>query len=335
MVAKTNTGKRQINSPKNSNGRNKKNNNLYTATGKKKNPIFYIRKDWQLYLLLVLPLLFAFLFKYGPMAGLVISFKDYKIIKGFWDSKWIGFDVFKDIFGDKQFWLATRNTLLLNGLTLLAGFPVPIMLSLLLNELTGKYFKRITQTILYLPHFLSWVVIGALAYQIFGYGDGAVNNLLEAMGTHRIPFLQEDVNWLISYVLINVWQSMGWSTIIYLSAISGVNVELYEAATVDGAGRWHKMLYVTLPAIRGTIVTLLIMNLGKVMGGSFETVDALSNVATTEFTRTIPVLVYRTGILNGKYSESTAIGLFQSIIGLILVLATDRIAKKLGEDGLI
>jgi len=269
------------------------------------------------------------------MTGLVISFKDYKIIRGFWDSKWVGFDVFKRIFSDKQFWSATRNTLLLNGLTLLAGFPVPIILSLLLNELTGKYFKRITQTVLYLPHFLSWVVIGALAYQLFGYGDGAINNLLESLGASRIPFLQEDVNWLISYVLINVWQTMGWSTIIYLASISSVNVELYEAATMDGAGRWAKMLYVTLPAIRGTIVTLLIMNLGKVMGGSFETVDALSNVATTEFTRTIPVLVYRTGILNGKYSQSTAIGLFQSVIGLILVLVTDRIAKKLGEDGLI
>jgi len=297
--------------------------------------LYYIKKDWQLYTLLLLPILFALVFKYGPMFGLIISFKDYKIIKGFLGSKWVGFDVFKKIFEDKKFWEACRNTLLLNGLTLVAGFPMPIILAILLNELKGKYFKKVTQTVLYLPHFLSWVVIGALAYQLFGYADGAINNFIEDLGGSRIPFLQEDYHWLVSYVLINVWQTMGWGTIIYLAAISNVNPELYEAATVDGAGRFAKIKYVTLPGIRSTIVTLLIMQLGRIMGGSFETVDALSNVATTKFTRTIPVLVYRSGILNAKYSESTAIGLFQSVIALILVLGTDRIAKKLGEDGLI
>ena len=306
---------------------------LYVGT--RKRFLYYIRKDWQLYFLLLLPLLFTLLFKYGPMLGLVISFKDYKIIKGFLDSKWVGFDVFKKIFSDKHFWEACRNTLLLNGLALVAGFPMPIILALLLNELKGKYFKKITQTVLYLPHFLSWVVIGALAYQLFGFADGAVNNFIASLGGARVPFLQEDYHWLVSYVLINVWQTMGWGTIIYLAAITGVNPELYEAATVDGAGRWAKMKYVTLPGIKSTIVTLLIMQLGRIMGGSFETVDALSNVATTKFTKTIPVLVYRSGILNANYSESTAIGLFQSVIGLILVLATDRIAKKMGEEGLI
>lgn len=304
-------------------------------TGVKKGLLYYLKKDWQLYVLLVLPLLFALIFKYGPMFGLIISFKDYKIIKGFINSKWVGFDVFKGIFLNKKFWKACRNTLLLNGLTLLAGFPVPIILALLLNELRGKYFKKIVQTILYLPHFLSWVVIGALAYQLFGFADGAINNLIETLGGIRIPFLQEDYHWLISYVIINVWQTMGWGSIIYLAAITNVNPELYEAATIDGANKWSKIWYVTLPGIKSTIVTLLIMNLGKVMGGSFETVDALSNAATTKFTTTIPVLVYRSGILNANYSESTAIGLFQSVIALILVLTTDQIAKKMGEEGLI
>lgn len=296
---------------------------------------FYLKKDWQLYLLLLIPLAFALIFKYGSMVGLVIAFKDYKILKGFAGSEWVGFKVFQKVFAMRDFGKSVRNTLLLNGLTLLFGFPMPIILALLLNEVKNKAFKKVTQTLLYLPHFLSFVIIGAIAYQIFGQATGIVNNLIEASGGVRIPFLQEDTNWLITYVAISVWQSMGWGTIIYLAAITSVNTELYEAATVDGAGRWAKCMNVTLPCIKGTIVTLLIMNLGKIMGGSFESVYALMNVATTKFTTTIPVLVYNFGIKSGKFSEATAIGLFQSIVGLVLVVAADRIAKKLGEEGLL
>ncbi len=296
---------------------------------------FYLKKDWQLYLLLLVPVAFALIFKYGSMVGLVIAFKDYKILKGFAGSEWVGFEVFQKVFAMRDFGKSVRNTLLLNGLTLLFGFPMPIILALLLNEVKNKAFKKVTQTLLYLPHFLSFIIIGAIAYQIFGEATGVVNNLIEASGGVRIPFLQEDTNWLITYVAINVWQSMGWGTIIYLAAITSVNTELYEAATVDGAGRWAKCLNVTLPCIKGTIVTLLIMNLGKIMAGSFENVYALMNVATTEFTTTIPVLVYKLGIASGKFSEATAIGLFQSIVGLVLVVGADIVAKKLGEEGLL
>ena len=282
-----------------------------------------------------MPIAFALVFKYGSMFGLVIAFKDYKIIKGFWDSEWVGLEVFRKVFGMKDFLLAVRNTLLLNGLTLIFGFPMPIILALLLNEIKNKYFKRVTQTLLYLPYFLSFVIIGAIAYQIFGLNSGIINNLIENLGGSRIPFLQEDVHWLITYVVITVWQSMGWGTIVYLAAITGVNPELYEAATVDGANRFQKILHITLPCIKPTVITLLIMNLGKLMSGSFESVFALRNVATTKFTTTIPVLVYQMGISNGKFSESTAIGLFQSVIALILVLGADWVAKRLGEDGLI
>lgn len=307
-----------------------------SPVGPKKHGImFYLKKDWQLYLLLLIPLAFALIFKYGSMAGLVIAFKNYKILKGFAGSEWVGFEIFEKVFKMRDFGKSVRNTLLLNGLTLLFGFPMPIILALLLNEVKNKYFKRITQTLLYLPHFLSFVIIGAIAYQIFGQATGIVNNIIAANGGTRIPFLQQDNNWLVTYVAISVWQSMGWGTIIYLAAITGVNTELYEAATVDGAGRWAKCMNVTLPCIKGTIVTLLIMNLGKIMGGSFESVFALMNVATTKFTTTIPVLVYNYGIKSGKFSEATAIGLFQSVVGLILVLAADRVAKKLGEEGLL
>ena len=296
---------------------------------------YYLRRDWQLYALLLVPLSFILLFKYAPMSGLMLAFKDYKIARGFWGSDWVGLQVFIDLFARPEFLRAVRNTLLLNVLDLLFSFTAPIVLALLINEVKNVFFKRLNQTLLYLPHFLSWVIIGAIAYQLLGHGSGMVNNLFEQLGINRIPFLQENTNWLFSYLAIGVWQSMGWGTIIYLAAITSVNPELYEAATVDGAGRWRKMWNVTLPSIRMTIVMLLILSLGSVMGGSFERIMALTNKATTEYTTTIPVLVYRWGIEGGDFSRATALGLFQAIIGLILVLLADRIAKKLGEEGLL
>ncbi|MEG6590683.1 ABC transporter permease [Paenibacillus barengoltzii] len=296
---------------------------------------FFLRRDWELYVLLLIPLSFVLLFKYAPMSGLVLAFKDYKIARGFWGSEWVGFEVFAEIFGKHDFGRAVRNTLLLNTLDLVFSFTIPVLLAILLNEIKNVKFKRINQTLLYLPHFLSWIIIGAIAYQLLSESNGVINNLIAMMGGTRIPFLQEDYNWLVSYLAIGVWQSMGWGTIIYLASMSGINPELYEAATVDGAGRWRKVWNVTLPSIRPTIVTLLIMNLGRVMEGSFERIFALQNKATTEFTTTIPVLVYRWGIESGNFSRATALGLFQSVIGLALVLMADRVAKKLGEDGLL
>lgn len=305
------------------------------ATVNKQGSWYFLKRDWQLYALLVIPFVFVIIFKYLPYGGLVIAFKNFKISKGFWGSDWVGFDIFTKVFNHRNFVPALRNTLLLNILDLVFGFPMPIILALLLNEVRNKWFKKVSQTLLYLPHFLSWIIIGALGYQLFGLNSGVINNIIEFMGNNRIPFLQEDAWWLVTYVVIGVWQTMGWGTIIYLAAITSVNSELYEAARVDGAGRWKQCIHVTLPCIRSTIVILLIMNLGKVMGGSFERVLALSNMKATEFTTTIPVLVYQWGIGSGKFSESTALGLFQSVIGLILVLAADFVAKRLGEDGLL
>lgn len=297
--------------------------------------LYYLKRDNQLYLMLLVPILFVLVFKILPMFGLVVAFKDFKIAKGFWDSEWVGFQVFQEIFAKRDFGRAVRNSVLLNTLDFLLSFSAPILLAILLNEIKNVRIKRINQTLLYLPHFLSWVIISALAYQLFSVGNGIVNNLIEDLGGTRIPFLQEDNHWLISYLLIGVWASMGWGTIIYLASISSINPELYEAAFVDGAGRWRKVWHITLPGIRVTIVTLLIMNLGRIMGGNFERVYSLANKATTEYTTTIEVLVYRWGLESGQFSRATAIGLFQAVIGLILVLLADRIAKKLGEDGLL
>lgn len=308
------------------------------AGAKRKKPgafAAYMKDNWQLYLLVLLPMLHLIVFKYFAYGGLLVAFQDYKVAKGFWGSEFVGFEIFEKVFTHRDFLPAVRNTLLLNILDLIFSFPMPIILALLLNEIRVKWFKKTTQTLLYLPHFLSWVVIGSVAYQLFGLGNGLVNALLENAGTSPIPFLQDDVWWLFTYVFIGIWQSMGWGTIIYLAAITNVNAELYEAAKVDGANRWQQCLHVTLPCIRSTVVIMLIMQLGKVMGGSFERILALSNAKVPEFTTTIPVLVYRWGIQSNKFSESTALGLFQSIIGVVLVLLADRVAKKLGEDGLL
>lgn len=302
---------------------------------RKSSPGYYLRKNWQLYFLLLAPMIFVLVFKYGSYSGLMIAFKDYKVAKGLADSKWVGFDIFAKVFGKRDFGKAVTNTLLLNMLDLLLGFPMPIILALILNEVRCKWFKKVTQTLIYLPHFLSWVIIGGVAYSMFSVSNGVINALVARNGGSPIPFLQDDTWWLITYVAIGVWQNMGWGTIIYLATITGVSGELYEAARVDGAGRLKQCWYITLPCIRSTIVTLLIMNLGKVMGGSFERIYALANPKVTEFTTTIPVLVYRWGIENGKFSEATALGLFQSVIGLLLVLAADFVAKRLGEDGLL
>lgn len=301
---------------------------------KKKNKFArYIKREWQLYLLVLLPMLHLFLFKYGAYTGLATAFHDYKVASGLGD--FVGFKYFAKIFGHRDFLRALRNTLLLNVLDLVFSFPMPIILALLLNEIRVKWYKRTTQTLLYLPHFLSWVVIGSVAYQVFGLSNGVVNALISSVGGSPIPFLQEDGWWLVTYILIGVWQTMGWGTIIYLSSITNINPDLYEAARVDGANRMQQITNITLPCIRSTIVVMLIMQLGKLMGGSFERVMALYNAKTTEFTTTIPVLVYRWGIESNKFSESTALGLFQSIVGVTLVLVSDRIAKKLGESGLL
>jgi putative aldouronate transport system permease protein len=302
---------------------------------KKNGFLRYLQRDWQLYVLMVLPMLFILIFKFLPYSGLSIAFKDYKVAKGYAGSSWVGLSIFHKVFGKRDFGQALTNTLLLNILDLVFGFPMPIILALILNEIKNRYFKSIMQTLLYLPHFLSWVIIGGIGYSLFSVSSGVVNVLINNAGHSPVPFLQENTWWLISYVFIGVWQSMGWGTIIYLAAITGVNSELYEAARVDGAGRLKQCIHVTLPCIRSTIVTLLIMNLGKLMGGSFERVYALANAKATQYITTIPVLVYRWGIESGKFSEATALGLFQSVIGLTLVVAADLIAKRLGEDGLI
>ena len=264
-------------------------------------------------------------------------FMDYKPAKGYDGSKWVGFETFIKVFNNKTFGEALRNSIVFNLLDLVLGFPIPVILALILNELRYPKFKKVTQTILYLPHFLSWAIVGSVAYQIFKPSTGVVNILLMNAGLidEGIPFLTEKWHWAVSYELIYVWQTMGWGTIIYLAAITGISGELYEAAMIDGAGRWKRMWHITLPGIKGTIVTLLIMNLGKVMNSNLERLQALGNSQVKDFQYQLAVYIYERGLNNGKFSEATAVGLFQSLVGLILVLLSDKVAKMLGEEGLL
>ena len=297
----------------------------------------YLKNNWQLYLMLMVPVVFVIIFKYAAYPGLRIAFMDYKPAKGYAGSKWVGLETFEKIFRDKDFSRALKNSLVFNFLDLLVGFPVPIILALLLNELRFTRYKKVSQTILYLPHFLSWVIIASVALNLFKPETGLVNILLKNAGMIEkgIPFLTEKWHWAVTYLLIGVWQNMGWGSIIYLAAITGIDAELYEAATIDGAGRLRKIWSVTLPCIRGTMVTLLIMNLGRVMGSNFERLDAFGNVQVKDFQYQLAIYIYEKGLAGGNFSRATAVGLFQSLVGLLLVLGSDWAAKRRGEDGLL
>ena len=296
----------------------------------------WFRRDWRLYVMLILPVTYYLIFCYKPMIGVIIAFQKYNMFKGMWGSKWVGLENFRFTMGMADFSFALRNTLWLNFLGLLTGFPVPIVLAIMLNEMKASGLKRISQTLLYLPHFLSWIIIGGMVLQIFSPTTGIINATLLKMGVidKSIPFLTYGPHWQVTYTLVGVWQSMGWGTILYLSAITGINPELFEAAKIDGANKLQQIWHVTLPGIRSTIVVLLILNVGQMMNISFDRPQILGNPQVRKYCDVLSTFVYRTGIQNSQFSRATAIGLFQSVVGLILISAANLISKKLGEDGI-
>jgi len=287
--------------------------------------------------LLALPLMYFLLFRYTPMSYIQIAFKKYSIVQNVWDMEWAanhGFEYFIKAFSNRDFLYALRNTILLNFLDLVIGFPAPIILALLLNELAFKRFKRITQTIVYMPHFLSWIIISGLALQLFAPTNGLVNIVLKNMGFEAIPFLNDPTHWVLTYILLGVWQSVGWNTIIYLAAITGINPELYEASSVDGANRFKKMWHITLPGLRPTIIVLLIMSLGRILGSDFDRPYAMGNNLVKGSANVISTFVYTNGIRGLQFSMTTAVGLFQSVICVIFILVANSIARKSGERGI-
>lgn len=304
---------------------------------KKTNFKAYIKRYWQLYALLFLPMLYLVIFKYVPMTYIQIAFKKYKINKSVWEMPWadnFGFKYFIDAFSNPDFIDALRNTVVLNVLDLAIGFSIPIIFALILNELRFPKFKRVVQTIAYMPHFLSWVIIYGLALQMFAPTNGLVNQVINNIGGESIHFLDQPVQWIFTYIFLGIWQSFGWNSIVYLAAIAGINPELYEAAAVDGAGRWRKMWHITLPGIKSTIVILLIMNLGNILGSGFDRPFALQNNLVMDVAEVLSTFVYKNGILGLKFSLTTAIGFFQSIICVIFLLLANWISRKLGERGI-
>ncbi|MDR1704562.1 MAG: ABC transporter permease subunit [Clostridiales bacterium] len=299
----------------------------------------YFKRYWTLYLLLLVPVIYLIVFKYSPMANILVAFKNYYINRSVFDMPWAdhnGFGFFVKAFQNPDFINAIRNTFLLNILDLVCGFPVPIILALILNELRMMKFKRVTQTILYMPHFLSWVIIASLSMQVFST-TGLVNDIIRAFGGEPVDFLKDPGLWAGTYIFLGIWQSMGWNTIIYLAAITGINPELYEAAAVDGAKRFRMMWHITLPGIRPTVVILLILSLGRILGSDFERIYAQRNPLVTSVSDVISVFVYNYGI-RGTASQiplGAAVGLFQSVVCVIFLVIVNAIAKRFGERGIL
>lgn len=312
---------------KNRENKKKKSNSFHTLWES-------IKKDRQLYFMLLIPLIFIILFKYFPMYGVQIAFKNFNIFEGITKSEWVGLEMFRQLWYMNDFKRALRNTLVLNFLDLIVGFPVPIFLALCLNELNNLKFKKFSQTMLYLPYFMSWVIIGGIVYQIFSTNSGVVNQLIKGMGGKEIPFLTNKWYWVVTYLFSGIWRGAGWNTIIYLAAITGIDSSLYEAAEMDGAGKLKKIIHITIPSIAPTVVMMLIIQIGQMMTIGFERPYIMGNALVTDFSDVLSTFVYRIGLQGGKFSLSTAAGFFQSFVGLILITSANQISKRLGQQGI-
>ncbi len=301
---------------------------------KKSDFINYIKKTWQLYVMLLLPITFFLLFKYLPIMNTRIAFVDYNPFLGMKGSDWNNFAHFKELFSQTLFIRALRNTFMLNILDLLFSFPMPIIVAILLNELFSDRIKKYTQTLIYIPHFLSWVIIAGMVMQIFN-STGIINTILQMFGEEKINFLTNKWSWLAVYIGVGVWQSVGYGTIIYLAALTNIDPSLYEAAYVDGAGRFRRIISITLPCIKGTVVMMLILSMGKLMNISFDRPYLMGNPIVMEFSDVISTYVYRVGIESSRFDYATAVGLFQSLVAFVLIISVNTIVKKMGEEGIL
>ncbi len=280
------------------------------------------------------PLLFFLLFKYYPMLNAVLAFKDYNVIKGIWGSPWVGLKNFKLFFDNPIFWSLLKNTLLLSGYLLLAGFPVPILLALMLNEVRGGRFKRIVQLVSFAPYFISTVVMVSIIMLFLAPRLGFANLALNALGMESVNFLGEPGYFRSIYVWSDIWQTAGYTAVIYLAALAGIDPTLYEAAKVDGASRFQKIRHVDLPGIMPTIVIVLILNVGNVMALGFEKVYLLQNPLNIVNSEIIATYVYSIGLLNANYSFATAVGLFNSFVNLILLVLVNSLAKRFSSSSI-
>jgi len=284
-------------------------------------------------LILFLPVALYFaLFKYAPMFGLVIAFKDYGFRDGILGSPWVGMDNFKLLFDNPMMANIIRNTLMLSLLNIFVGFPFPILLAILINEVRKAWFKKSVQTLVYLPHFLNWVIVGGIVVTLFAQQAGTVNMLIERLTGTNFPFLYNEFSWVSIYVFSGIWKSAGWGAIIYLAALSGISPDLYEAASIDGASKWRQMWHITLPGIRSTIVLVFILSMGNLMEVGFDHVYVLQNSAVSNVSEVISTWNYKMGLRGNQFSIGAALGMFESVIGLAFVVAANRIARRYGQS---
>lgn len=292
-----------------------------------------VKKNKMIYLMLTPGILYLFIYKYLPMYGLIISFQEYKPYLGIRGSEWVGLAHFERLFTSPDFWQILKNTLVLFGLQLIVFFPIPIILALMLNEVRRNYYKRIIQTIVYLPHFMSWVVVVSISFVMLTMDGGIINELLKILDFKPINFLLNSDWFRPIYIIQIIWREAGWSTIIFLAAIAAVDPQLYEAARMDGAHRFRQIWHITLPAIKSVIVVLLILKIGDVLELGFEHVYLLLNSTNRSVAEILDTYVFTTGLRQGQFSYATAVGFFKGFIGLILVVFANWLAKRFGEEG--
>lgn len=286
-----------------------------------------LKKDWRLYTFLILPILFLLIFRYLPMAGNVIAFRRFRPGGSIFGDEWVGLHYVKMFISDPKFWEVFQNTVILGALSLAICFPMPILLALLLNEVRIRWFKRLVQTVSYLPHFMSIVIVAGMIFQIFSV-QGTINQLISVVGVDPVNFMQ-DADWFRTiYISSEVWQTVGWGTILYLAALTTIDTQLYESARIDGANRLQQTWHITFVGIRPTMITLLVLNIGTFLAVGFEKVLLIYNPLTYPTADVISTYLYRIGIESSNFSYATAIGLFESIIGLVLVLGANEISKR-------
>jgi putative aldouronate transport system permease protein len=301
-------------------------------------PRYLLRTLWRyryLYLMLLLPFTFFTAFRFYPMLGNIIAFKDYRLELGIWGSPWVGTKHFQLLFSDELFMRSLWNTISIAFLKLIFVFPASIVLALFFNEIRVLFYKRVLQTIVYAPYFLSWVIYAAILYVVLSPVNGMVNNVLANLGIDKIPFFQRPELFQPLVIISSILKEAGWGAVIYLASISSIDPQLYEAAHIDGANRWQLMRHVTLPGLSATIVTLLILQLGWFLSVGFPQIFIMQNNIVLPTGDIIETFIYRVGILRGRFDFTTAAGLFNSAVGMVLVLGADRLAKRLGMPGIL
>ncbi|MEV5025685.1 sugar ABC transporter permease [Paenibacillus sp. LPE1-1-1.1] len=290
-----------------------------------------IKQNIPLMIMFLPGLLFYIIFKYAPMGGIIIAFKDFNLRDGIFGSPWVGMDNFMQLFNQAQSLQIIRNSFMISILGIVVGFPVPIILAIMLNEVRKMWFKRVVQTLVYLPHFLSWVIVGGIVLSLFALESGTINRWLEGFLGEPYPFMYEKVSWLIIYLGSGIWKEMGFAAIIYLAALAGIDPHLYEAGSIDGANKWQQMRHITIPGISTTIILLLILSVGKVMDVGFDQIYNLQNAVVSDVANVISLYIYQIGILRGQYSLTAAMGIFENLVGLVLILSANYFARKFNQ----